>query len=97
MSSRIQTSSRAGDVLGRALQLLGRQLQAQFAQAQSALVEVLAEWLEKRPVFGKGAQDALRFDHRMVADWQIKAAIVLHRRARFTLDGLAVSINSGGK
>jgi hypothetical protein len=48
------------------------------------LVEVLAEWLEKRPVFGKGAQDALRFDHRMVADWQIKAAIVLHRRARFS-------------
>jgi hypothetical protein len=43
--------------------LLGGQLQAQFAQAQGALVEVFAQWLKERPVFGKGAQDALRFDH----------------------------------
>jgi hypothetical protein len=38
-------------------------LQAQFAQAQSALVKMLAQRLKERPVFGKGAQNALRFDH----------------------------------
>jgi hypothetical protein len=28
------------------------------------LVEVLAQWLQKCPVFSEGAQDALGFDHR---------------------------------
>ncbi|MCY1402926.1 hypothetical protein D9M71_180880 [compost metagenome] len=56
----------AGNVLGRAVELAGGQLLAQFAQAQGALVEVLAQRLEQGPVFGEGAQDALGFDHRMV-------------------------------
>jgi hypothetical protein len=44
--------------------LLGGQLRAQFVEAQGALVEVLAQWLKKCPVFSEGAQDALGFDHR---------------------------------
>ncbi|MNV52217.1 hypothetical protein D3C71_1442980 [compost metagenome] len=54
----------AGDVLRRTVELLGGQLRAQFVQAQCALVEVLAQWLQKCPVFSEGAQDALGFDHR---------------------------------
>jgi hypothetical protein len=68
-----------GNVLWCAVQLLRCQLQAQFAQAQGALVEVLAQGLKERPVFGKGAQDALGFDHGKADCWQIKAAIVLHQ------------------
>ncbi|MNP38067.1 hypothetical protein D3C76_1315540 [compost metagenome] len=56
----------AGNVLWRAVELACGQLLAQFAQAQGALVEMLAQRLEQGPVFGEGAQDALGFDHRMV-------------------------------
>jgi hypothetical protein len=47
-----------------------RPVLAQFDQAQGALVEVLAQWLDQGPVFGEGAQDALGFDHwrRLVAN-----------------------------
>ncbi|GGM15383.1 hypothetical protein GCM10009425_27870 [Pseudomonas asuensis] len=75
----IQTNPRieqCGDIGWRAVRQLCAESGAEFYKAQGAAIEMLAQRVQLRPVFGKCTEDALGVDHGEAV--YTKEPIVLH-------------------